>query len=84
MDDPAKISDAFMAIDGSKFKAVNSSARNFTHANIKRRLKEIDKSVDQYLKQIISADRLESPLQKTKLIVLKIMPYNQSRFQSVI
>jgi len=59
-------SDAFVAIDGSKFKDVNSSARNFTHANIKRRLKEIDKSVDQYLKQIISADRLEESVAKNK------------------
>ena len=59
-------SDAFVAVDGSKFKAVNSSARNFTQANIKRRLKEIDKSVDQYLKQIISADRLEAPVAKNK------------------
>jgi len=30
-----------------------------------RRLKEIDNNVDQYLKQIIRADRLEAPLQKT-------------------
>lgn len=59
-------SGAFVAIDGSKFKAVNSSDRNFTRAKLKRRLEQIDKSIDQYLAQIVSADRLEAPVAKNK------------------
>lgn len=58
--------DAFVAIDGSKFKAVNSSDRNFTRAKLKRRLQQIDESIDRYLAQIVSADRLESSAAKNK------------------
>ena len=36
---------ASVAIDGSKFKAVNNRDRNFTAAKMKRRLKQIDESV---------------------------------------
>jgi hypothetical protein len=35
---------AFVAIDGSKFKAVNSRDRNFTRAKMKRRLAEADQA----------------------------------------
>jgi hypothetical protein len=59
-------SDAFVAIDGSKFKAVNSSDRNFTRAKLKRRLEQIDESIDRYLAQIKSADRQESSVAKDK------------------
>jgi transposase len=52
--------DAFVAIDGSKFKAVNNRDRNFTKAKMKRRLQQIDESIERYLGQIASADREES------------------------
>ena len=58
--------DAFIAIDGSKFKAVNSRGRNYTRKKLKNRFAQIDKSIDKYLKQIISADRLEAPAAKVK------------------
>jgi len=58
--------DAFVAIDGSKFKAVNSRGRNYTRKKLKNRFAQIDKSIDKYLKQIISADRLEAPAAKVK------------------
>jgi len=51
--------DAFVAIDGSKFKAVNTRDKNFTKAKIKRRLEQIDQSVARYLALLASADRLE-------------------------
>ena len=47
--------DAFVAIDGSKFKAVNSRDRNFTRAKMKRRLMEVDASIDRYLEQLAAA-----------------------------
>ena len=49
--------DAFVAIDGSKFKAVNTRDRNFTKEKMARRLKQIDESIVRYLGQIESADR---------------------------
>ena len=41
--------DASVAIDGSKFKAVNARDRNFTRAKMKRRMAQIEKSVGRYL-----------------------------------
>ena len=43
---------AFVAIDGSKFKAVNNRDRNFTRAKMKRRLQQIDESIERYLGQL--------------------------------
>jgi hypothetical protein len=42
-------SDAVVAIDGSKFKAVNSSDRDFTDATLKRRMEEIEAHITRYL-----------------------------------
>jgi len=58
--------DAFVAIDGSKFKAVNNRDRNFTKAKLKRRLQQIDESIERYLRQIDSADRQEAAVAKAK------------------
>ena len=58
--------DAFVAIDGSKFKAVNNRDRNFTRAKMKRRLQQIDESIERYLGQIASADRQEAEVAKGK------------------
>jgi len=53
------LSSASVAIDGSKFKAVNNRDRNFTKAKMARRMKQIDDSVSRYLHQLDSADRQE-------------------------
>jgi len=58
--------DAFVAIDGSKFKAVNNRDRNFTKAKMQRRLQEIDASIERYLGQIASADRQEAAVATDK------------------
>ncbi len=50
---------ASVAIDGSKFKAVNNRDRNFTEAKMQRRMAQIEKSVARYLDQLDSADRQE-------------------------
>ncbi len=50
---------ASVAIDGSKFKAVNNRDRNFTAAKMKRRMAQIEESVARYLRQLDSADRQE-------------------------
>jgi len=59
-------SDAFVAIDGSKFRAVNNRNKNFSKAKIKARLQQIDASIERYLGEIASADRRESEGSKTK------------------
>jgi hypothetical protein len=51
--------DSLIAIDGSKFKAVNNRNRNFTQAKIKHRMKQIDESIARYLGQMASADRVD-------------------------
>ncbi len=53
---------ASVAIDGSKFKAVNNRDRNFTAAKMKRRMAQIEESVGRYLHQLDSADRQEPSL----------------------
>jgi len=50
---------ASVAIDGSKFKAVNNRDRNFTVAKMQRRLAQIQDSVSRYLHQLDTADRQE-------------------------
>jgi len=50
---------ASVAIDGSKFKAVNNRDRNFTAAKMQRRMAQIEKSVARYLDQLDTADRQE-------------------------
>src|SRR3981189_1202209 len=48
---------ASVAIDGSKFKAVNSRDNNFTKGKMERRLAQIEDSVARYLSQLDTADR---------------------------
>ena len=61
-----------VAIDGSKFKAVNNRDRNFTRAKMERRLAQIEESVARYLTQLDSADRQEpSEARETRTTRLK-------------
>src|SRR5664279_4685812 len=48
-----------VAIDGSKFKAVNNRDQNFTRAKMERRLAQIDEGVARYLSQLDTADLQE-------------------------
>jgi transposase len=60
-------SEAIVAIDGSKFKAVNNRDRNFTSAKMKRRMEQIEESIDRYLSQLDTADRQEPPVVQVKV-----------------
>jgi transposase len=53
------LTNASVAIDGSKFKAVNTRDKNFTRAKMERRLVQIEESVARYLSQLDTADRQE-------------------------
>jgi transposase len=63
-----------VAIDGSKFKAVNSRDRNFTKTKVKKRLEQIETSIERYLSQLETADRQPStPEIKVKRLKDKIV-----------
>jgi len=48
-----------VAIDGSKFKAVNSRQRNFTDRKLQRALQEIDRKIEAYLDELDANDAEE-------------------------
>lgn len=64
-------SDAVVAIDGSKFKAANSSDLNFADAKLKRRMEEIDANTDRYLAKLNSADKREPGAARPKCVRLE-------------
>ena len=51
--------EAIVAIDGSKFKAVNNRDKNFTAAKMQRRMAQIEESIARYLAAMDTADRAE-------------------------
>jgi transposase len=53
------LTQASVAIDGSKFKAVNNRDKNFTRAKMERRLAQVEESVARYLSQLDTADLQE-------------------------
>jgi transposase len=59
-------SQALVAIDGSKFKAVNNRDKNFTAAKMKRRMAAINESIERYLTSMDTADRAEPELAALK------------------
>jgi Transposase domain (DUF772) len=65
------LSDASVAIDGSKFTAVDARDRNFTEAKMKRRLAQIDASITRYLSQLDTADRQGPMVPEAKTTRLK-------------
>jgi hypothetical protein len=71
-----------VAIDGSKFKAVNNRDKNFTRAKVERRRAQLEESVARYLSQLDTADRQEpTEAQATKVTRLteKLMKLREER-----
>jgi transposase len=66
------LSDKLVAIDGSKFKAVNSRDKNFTRAKMKRRLEAVESSIERYLMELAEADQNELPTDDAKTLQTKI------------
>jgi len=60
-----------VAIDGSKFKAVNARDKNFTRAKLKKRMEQVEASIDRYLSALETADRQEGELAEAKSARLK-------------
>src|SRR3979409_1667661 len=65
------LSEASVAIDGSKFKAVNARDKNFTEAKMKRRLERIEESIARYIAQLETADRRGDAVPEAKVAHFK-------------
>src|ERR1700720_3775467 len=60
-----------VAIDGSRFKAVNNRDRNFTVAKVAKRIEQVEASIARYLAVLDRADRDDGDLAEAKTIRLK-------------
>src|SRR3984957_2739697 len=57
---------AIVAIDGSKFKAVNNRDKNYTVAKVTGRMEQVNASIARYLRALDQADREESDIAEAK------------------
>ena len=57
---------AVVAIDGSKFKAVNNRDKNYTVAKVSGRMEQVDASIARYLRALDRADREENDVAEAK------------------
>ena len=64
-------SEAIVAIDGSKFKAVNNRDRNFTANKLKKRMAQLEESIGRYLAELDRADREPAPVTEGRVSRLK-------------
>jgi len=53
------LTETLVAIDGSKFKAVNNRDRNFTNAKLKRRMQDLEAGIERYFRALDTADRAQ-------------------------
>ena len=60
-----------VAIDGSKFKEVNSRDKNFTRKSVERRLKKTQANIDRYLAKLDAVDREEPAIQEVTAAEIK-------------
>ncbi len=63
--------EAFVAIDGSKFKAVNNRDQNFTDRKLKARMEQVEDSIARYLAELDRADREPTDVPEGKVAHLK-------------
>jgi transposase len=62
---------AIVAVDGSKFKAVNNRDKNFTPHKLEQRMKQIDESIERYMNALDSTDRMHATETEAKAERLK-------------
>src|SRR5918997_544571 len=65
------LTDGTVAIDGSKFKAVNAREKNYAQSVVRRRMEQIEASVARYLAALDTADRQEDEIARTRTARLK-------------
>ena len=66
------LSEKLVAIDGSKFKAVNSRDKNFTKAKMKRRLRDVESAIERYLAQLDETDQAKPAPDDAKTLQDKV------------
>jgi transposase len=64
-------SEAIVAIDGSKFKAVNNRDKNFTDTKLKKRMEQLEESIARYLAELDRADRQPTAVTEGRVCRLK-------------
>jgi transposase len=64
-------SDAIVAIDGSKFKAVNNRDKNFTERKLKARMQQLEESITRYLAELDRADRQPAAVTEARVARLQ-------------
>ena len=62
---------AIVALDGSRFKAVNSRDRSFSRGSVQHRVEQVEASIERYLSALETADRQEGELAEAKSARLK-------------
>jgi len=70
--------DAVVAIDGSKFKAVNSKDNNYTPKKLQFHIARVEKHIDAYMKQIDAADKEDNKTTDDKPIAEKLTELKQT------
>ena len=70
------LTEALVAIDGSKFKAVNNRDNNFTRAKMKRRIADVEASIERYMGELDSNDEA-APKEDTRPVREKIEALEQ-------
>lgn len=70
-----------VAVDGSKFKAVNNRDRNFTKAKIASRLAHLEKEVGRYIEEAERADRQETGEARAEKIAHLTSRYHRARLE---
>jgi transposase len=56
-----------VAVDGSKFRAVNSSDRNYTNKKLARQQKELEKRIEKYLREVERQDKRQAADETAKV-----------------
>jgi transposase len=59
--------EAIVAVDGSKFKAVNNRDKNFTDNKLKKRMEQLEESIGRYLAELDRADRQPTAITEGKV-----------------
>lgn len=76
-----------VGIDGSKFRAVNSLARNHTQATLQRTLKQVNDRIDGYMKDLEEGDRTEAgtaqPSAEELRQKIKLLEATRSRYEDL-
>jgi transposase len=73
------LKDECVAINGSKFKAVNNRDRNFTKGKVASRLVHLEASVERYLQEMIRIDRQEEGEARTEKVAHLAVRYGRIR-----